>query len=90
MELLMALVIFVLLRLQHSLSGGKILSVILKKTGVSKYTTKSNNYIKGYCTFNQKLACFVLYLNIINILFLKMIYASYIKLFKELKNSIKI
>ena len=36
-----------------------------------------------------KLACFVLYLKIINI-FLKIIYASYSKLSKELKNSIKI
>ena len=36
-----------------------------------------------------KLSCFVLYLKIINI-FLKMIYASYSKLPKELKNSIKI
>ena len=36
-----------------------------------------------------KSACFVLFLKIINI-FLKMIYASYSKLSKELKNSIKI
>ena len=36
-----------------------------------------------------KLACFVLYLKII-IIFLKMIYASYSKLSKELKNSIRI
>ena len=38
-----------------------------------------------------KLACFMLYLKIINIfLKKKYIYASYIKLSKELKNSIKI
>ena len=37
----------------------------------------------------SKLACFVLYLKIINI-FLKKTYASYSKLSKELKNSIKI
>ena len=37
-----------------------------------------------------KLACFVLYLKIINIFFWKMIYSSYSKLSKELKNSIKI
>ena len=36
-----------------------------------------------------KLACFVLYLKMINI-FRKIIYASYSKLSKELKNSIKI
>ena len=47
------------------------------------------NYLQGYCTKTQKLACFVLYLKIINI-FWKMIYASYSKLFKKLKNSIKI
>ena len=38
---------------------------------------------------NQKLACSVLYLKIINT-FQKMTYASYSKLSKELKNSIKI
>ena len=43
--------------------------------------------LTGYCTPNQKLACFVLYLKIINT-FLKN--ASYIKLSKELTNVIKI
>ena len=38
----------------------------------------------------SKLACFVLYLKIINIFLKKMIYASYGKLSKELKISIKI
>ena len=46
------------------------------------------NQLRGYCTSYQKFACFVLYLKIINI-FLKM-YASYKKLFKELKNGIEI
>ena len=44
--------------------------------------------LQGYCTTNQKLACFVLYLKIINT-FLK-IYARYSKLSKEFKNGIKI
>ena len=42
-----------------------------------------------YSTSCQKLACFVLYLKIINI-FLKITYSSYSKLFKELKNGIEI
>ena len=46
-----------------------------------------NNYLRGNYTPNQKLACFVLCLKIINT-FWKMIYASYSKLSKELKNSI--
>ena len=45
--------------------------------------------LREYCTPNQKLACLVLNLKIINA-FWKMIYASYSKLSKELKNSIKI
>ena len=45
--------------------------------------------LRGYYTPNQKLACFVLFLKIINT-FLKIIYAPYSKLSKELKNSIKI
>ena len=40
--------------------------------------------LRGYCISYQTLACFVLYLKIIN--FLKMNYASYKQLFKELKN----
>ena len=40
--------------------------------------------LRGYCTPNQKLACFMLYLKIINT-FLKIIYASYSKLSKKLK-----
>ena len=43
----------------------------------------------GYCISNQKLACFVLYLKIL-ITFLKIMYASYRKLPKKLKNGIKI
>ena len=54
--------------------------------------------LRGYCTPNQKLACFVLYLKIILIIFQtgvktpvwKIIYASFSKLSKELKNSITI
>ena len=42
-----------------------------------------------YYTPNQNLACFVLYLKIINI-FLKIMYASVSKLFKEPKNCITI
>ena len=41
-------------------------------------------FLRGYCTSYPKLACFVLYLKIINTLFGK-IYASYSKLSKELK-----
>ena len=44
--------------------------------------------LRGYCTPNQKLACFVLYLKIINT-FLKITYTSYCKLFKALKNGIE-
>ena len=47
-----------------------------------------NIALRGACFPNQKLACFVLYLKIINT-FLKR-NASYSKLSKELKNSIKI
>ena len=46
-------------------------------------------FLRGYCTPDQKLACFVLYLKIINI-FMKNIYASYSKLPNELKNGIEI
>ena len=42
------------------------------------------------CTPNQKLACFVLYLKIINTFLKKIMYASYSKLSKELKNGIRI
>ena len=44
--------------------------------------------LRGYCTSNQKLAGFVLYLKTVNAL--KKRGASYSKLPKELKNSIKI
>ena len=43
-----------------------------------------------FATSTQKLACFVLYLKIIKIFLKKIIYASYSKLSKELKKSIKI
>ena len=45
--------------------------------------------LRGYCTHNKKLACFVLYLKVINT-FVKITYASYSKLSKELKNGIEI
>ena len=45
--------------------------------------------LKGYCTSFQILAYFVLCFKIINT-FLKITYASYCKLFKELKNGIEI
>ena len=45
--------------------------------------------LKGNCTPDQNLAYFVLYLKIINT-FWKMIYTSYSKLSKELKNSTEI
>ena len=45
--------------------------------------------LRGNCTPNQKLACFVLYFKIIHT-FLKIIYAPFSKLFKELKNGIEI
>ena len=45
--------------------------------------------LRWYCTSYPKLACFVLYLKIINT-FLTMIHASYSKLYKELKNGIDI
>ena len=41
--------------------------------------------LRGHCTSYQKLACFVFYLKIIND-FLQIKYASYKKLFKDLKN----
>ena len=44
--------------------------------------------LRGNCTPNQKLACFVLYFKIIHT-FLKIIYATFSKLFKELKNGIE-
>ena len=44
---------------------------------------------RWYCTPKQKLACFVLYLKIINT-FWKIIYASYSELYKILKNDINI
>ena len=46
-------------------------------------------FLRGYCTPNQKSACFMLYLKIINT-FLKKRYASYSKLSKELNNGIKL
>ena len=49
----------------------------------------SSEPLRGYCTYYQKLACFVLYLKIINNV-LKIKYASYKTLFKELKNGIEI
>ena len=48
-----------------------------------------NDKLKGYCTPNQKLACFVLYLKIINNS-LKIIYAPCRKLSKEPKNGFEI
>ena len=45
--------------------------------------------LRGTAPPTQKWACFVLYLKIINTI-LKIIYASYSKLSKELKNGIKI
>ena len=48
--------------------------------------------LRGYYTPNQELACFVLYLKIINIFFFfwKIIYASQSILSKEFKNGIEI
>ena len=46
--------------------------------------------LRGYCTPNLKLACFVCYLKIIITFFWKIIYASYSKSSKELKNGIEI
>ena len=45
--------------------------------------------LRGHCTSYQKIACFVLYLKIVNN-FWKIDYVSYKKLFKELKNGIEI
>ena len=47
-------------------------------------------YLRGYCTPYQKLACFVLYLKIINTFLKNNIYASHGKLSKELKHYIEI
>ena len=47
-------------------------------------------YLRGYSSSYQNLACFVLYLKIINNFFEKINYDSYNKLFKELKNGIEI
>ena len=46
--------------------------------------------LRGYCTPDQKLACFVLYLKIVNIFLKKTIYACYSKFSKKLKNGIEI
>ena len=55
---------------------------------IFSYFTQNAVNFGGTTPPTQKLACYVLYLKIINT-FLKMIYASYSKLSKELKNSIK-
>ena len=44
------------------------------------------NDFRGYCTPNQKLVCFGLYLKIINTLLKNNVHAFYSKLSKELKN----
>ena len=46
--------------------------------------------LRGYCTPDQKLACFVCYLKITNTKHAKIAYASYSKLSKELKNGIAV
>ena len=46
--------------------------------------------LKGNWTPDQKLACFVLYLKLSTPFLKKIIYASYSKLSKELKNSTEI
>ena len=46
--------------------------------------------LKGYCTPNQKLACFVLYLKIINTFLKKLYIPFYSILSKELKTNIEI
>ena len=50
---------------------------------------KQKNDLRGNCTPYQKLACFVLFLKL-STSFCKIIYASYSKLSKELKNGIEI
>ena len=55
----------------------------------SKITQNKYN-LEGNCTPNQKLTCFLLYLKIINTFLKKIIYASYSKFSKKLRNSIEI
>ena len=50
----------------------------------------NTSYIKGYCTPNQKLACFALYLKIVNTFSCNLMYSSSSKVSKELKNGIGI
>ena len=60
-------------------------------TGHHTLTCKSWNIgLRGYCTSYQKLACFVLYLKIINNFLKNKVYILKKKLFKELKNGIGI
>ena len=74
--------------------GDKNIKIFLdeKSSGLSslnrglKFWTFS---LRGNCTPNQKLACFVLYFKMINT-FLKIICVSYSKLVKELKSEIEI
>ena len=60
-----------------------------KVSGWSWFLTYPMDILRGYCTSYQKIACFVLYLEIIDN-FLKITYASYSNLFKELKSGIEI
>ena len=61
----------------------------LYKSPVYVYGEHSN-ILRGYCTTYQKLACFVLYLKIINTLWKNNIMHLIKKMFKELKNGTEI
>ena len=67
-----------------------VVCILDVKIAKAKEKFQWNFKLRGYCTSYQKLACFVLYLKIINNFFEKINYASYKKLFKELKNGIEI
>ena len=62
-------------------------SKINKPRKLNQYFTIT---LTGYCTPNQKLACFVLYLKIVDTFKKNNIYASCRQLSKELKNGITI
>ena len=90
-------VIILLLPQLPTMHNAFIINLLWNKTITWQNTTvrKQTNVIqnatlRGNCTPNHKLTCFVLYLKTINTFLKKKIYASYSKLSKELKNWIEI
>ena len=58
--------------------------------GTTAYRRQQRSFKTVMTMPNKKLACFVLYLKIINTYLKMLLYASYSKLSKELRNGIKI